>query len=85
MTRRPDPAGVATTAITNALVTDGLLEFGERPYSDGARLYEELANGDLPARAAHLMQTVHRAHGADSATLVTWDAHAGDTLIQPSK
>lgn len=67
-----------------ALITDGLLEFGERPYVDGARLHEELAGGDLPARAARLMQTVHSAHGADSATLLTWDAYAGETPIHPT-
>jgi serine/threonine protein phosphatase PrpC len=67
-----------------ALVTDGLLEFDDRPYSDAARLYDELAAGDLSAQAAHLMQAVHDAHGRDSATLVTWDAEAGETPIYPS-
>jgi serine/threonine protein phosphatase PrpC len=66
------------------LATDGLLEFGGRPYSDPGRLYDELAEGDLPARAAHLLQTVHQDGGADSATLVAWDAHAGETPIRSS-
>jgi serine/threonine protein phosphatase PrpC len=66
------------------LATDGLLEFGDRPYSDPGRLYDKFAEGDLPARAAHLLEAVHRAGGADSATLVAWDARAGETSIRPS-
>ena len=67
-----------------ALATDGLWEFGDRPYSDAVRLYDDLADGDLLAQTAHLLKAVHDAHGADSATMVMWDAHAGDTPINPS-
>jgi serine/threonine protein phosphatase PrpC len=67
------------------LVTDGLLEFGERPYVDARRLYEDLAEGgELAAQTGRLLQAVHDARGTDSATIVAWDARAGETVMYPS-
>lgn len=37
-----------------ALATNGPCEFGDRPYSDAVRLYDDLAEGDLLAQTAHL-------------------------------
>jgi serine/threonine protein phosphatase PrpC len=67
-----------------ALVTDGLLEFGERPYGDARRLYDDLAGGDLAAQTAYLLAAARDAGGADSATIIAWDAYAGETPINPS-
>jgi serine/threonine protein phosphatase PrpC len=66
------------------LATDGLLEFESSPYGDGARLYRVLATGDIGTKTAQLVQTVHDAQGKDSATVVSWDVHAGDSPMQPS-
>lgn len=67
-----------------ALVTDGLLEFGGRIYSNPVRLHAELAGGDIQARASQLMQSVHLGSGVDSATLIAWDVVAGPSDVYPS-
>jgi len=67
-----------------ALVTDGLLEFGNDRYADGARLHADLYDGDLRDRVQKLMLAVHDGRGVDSATIVAWDVVAGDTPIRPS-
>jgi hypothetical protein len=68
-----------------ALVTDGLLEFGEKRYGDGARLHAEFYDGDLGERVRQLMQAVHDGRGGDSATIIAWDVTGSDTAIQPSR
>ena len=67
------------------LVTDGLLEFGEKRYGDGARLHADLYDGDLGEAVHQLMRAVHDGRGVDSATVVAWDVMGGDTPIQPSR
>jgi hypothetical protein len=62
-----------------ALVTDGLLECGDRRYNNASRLYNDLAEGDLRAQSAHLLRCVHDARGADSATIVAMDTRAAET------
>lgn len=57
------------------LVTDGLLEFGERPFEDPTYLYTVFAalarDAESGVRAA--LEQVHRGRGLDSATVVAWD------------
>ena len=72
-------------AVRIVLVTDGLLEFGEKRYGDGARLHADLYDGDLGEAVRQLMRAVHDGRGVDSATLVAWDVIGGDTPIQPSR
>jgi hypothetical protein len=67
------------------LATDGLLEFGEKRYADGARLHADLYGADLGDGVRQLMQAVHGGGGVDSATVVAWDVTAGDMSIQPSR
>lgn len=67
------------------LATDGLLEFGERRYGDGARLHADLYGGDLGEAVRQLMQAVHDGRGDDSATVIAWDATGGDLRIEPSR
>jgi serine/threonine protein phosphatase PrpC len=67
-----------------ALVTDGLLEFGDKRYADGARLHADFYDCDLREGVHQLMQSVHDGRGTDSATVVAWDVTAGATPIQPS-
>jgi serine/threonine protein phosphatase PrpC len=67
------------------LVTDGLLELGDKRYSDGARLHADFYDGDLGEGVRQLMQAVHEGRGGDSATVVAWDVTGGDRPIQPSR
>jgi serine/threonine protein phosphatase PrpC len=68
-----------------ALVTDGLLEFGEKRYSDAAQLHADFYAGDLGEGVRHLMRAVHDGRGSDSATVVAWDVTGTHTPIQPSR
>jgi serine/threonine protein phosphatase PrpC len=67
------------------LVTDGLLEFGEKRYAVGGRLYADFFDCDLSEGMHELMQAVHDGRGNDSATVVAWDVSGGETAIQPSR
>jgi serine/threonine protein phosphatase PrpC len=67
------------------LVTDGLLEFGDKRYSNGTRLHADFYDGDLGEGVSQLMQAVHDGHGSDSATIVAWDVMGGNTALQPSR
>ena len=67
------------------LATDGLLEFGEKRYADGARLHADFYGADLGDGVRELMQAVHHGGGVDSATVVAWDVSGGDTSIRPSR
>ena len=67
------------------LVTDGLLEFGDKRYSDAKRLYADFYDGDLREGVRKLMNAVHDGGGRDSATIVAWDVLGDDTALQPSR
>lgn len=61
------------------MVTDGLLEFGTRPFEDAKTLYHLLVgdNGDthitlVQERILQLLNLVHEGRGRDSATLIHW-------------
>ena len=66
------------------LVTDGLLEFGEKRYSAAAHLHTDLYDVDLHAGVRRLMGAVHDGRGIDSATVVAWDVTSDGASIQPS-
>lgn len=67
------------------LATDGLLEFGDRRYSTGAQLHADVYEGDLDERVRRLMHAVHDGRGADSATVIAWDAVSDSPSIEPSR
>lgn len=55
------------------LVTDGLLEFGTRPFEDPRQLAQALGVGiEEPPRLLDVLRHVHAARGRDSATLIHW-------------
>ncbi|GCE47872.1 serine/threonine protein phosphatase PrpC [Thermosporothrix hazakensis] len=61
------------------LVTDGLLEYGSRPYDNPFRLYQaftdrqEVRETNLSALVQHALKRVHKEKGRDSATIIVWD------------
>lgn len=58
---------------TIALVTDGLLEFGDRPYEDPAAFADTIgAAPDLPAGIAAMLHNAHASGATDSATVIAW-------------
>jgi hypothetical protein len=62
---------------TVLLVTDGLLECGNRPFEDSLALYRLFAadtshGPDLSEATRAALQRVHRERGRDSATLLAW-------------
>ena len=65
------------------MVTDGLLEFGRRPFENPASLYHALAPGmpgdmdSLTASVHALLNRVHQERGKDSATVIAWGYHSG--------
>lgn len=55
------------------LVTDGLLEFGTRPFDNPQRLYALFAeHADAQACVAQALALVHAEGGRDSATMIHW-------------
>lgn len=61
------------------LTTDGLLEFGSRPFEGGTALAEVvMMAGDSERAVVRLLERVHRDVGRDSATLICWSTdHRG--------
>lgn len=56
-----------------ALVTDGLLEFGDRPYENPAAFAAALeASPDLSGNLMAMMRNAHASGATDSATVVAW-------------
>lgn len=57
------------------LVTDGVLECGERRYEKSSNLYEDM-NGnkeELTECVRNVLEHVHHQLGRDSATIISWD------------
>ncbi len=54
------------------LITDGLLEFGERPYEDYSKLYSQLYTQDVNYGVSNVLNRVLKEKGKDSATIIGW-------------
>lgn len=58
---------------TIAMVTDGLLEAGDRPFEDPARVSRELLSpAGVSGSMSSMLAEVHRLGGTDSATVIAW-------------
>lgn len=59
------------------LTTDGLLEFGDRPFENPVFLYQAFRLGtQLEQNVMEALQQVHNGQGQDSATIIAWDYEA---------
>ena len=68
-----------------ALATDGLLEFGERPYeAPGAFSQALLASPDLEASLRQMLVEAHKSGAADSATVVAWRTNSAEQGLEPT-
>jgi Protein phosphatase 2C len=58
-----------------ALTTDGLLEFGKRPFENPQHLYNAITTSErsLSENVRYALNTVHRDRGRDSATIIAWE------------
>jgi len=73
-----------------ALVTDGLLECGARPFERPEALYGALApgqdsDGDLASRVRACLEQVHEERGRDSATVIAWEHENPLPAAMPSR
>lgn len=59
------------------MVTDGVLECGERYYENPVHLYTDCyaapVSSDIEGSVQHVLQHVHKNFGRDSATIISWD------------
>ncbi|MBC6973296.1 protein phosphatase 2C domain-containing protein [Bacillus sp. Xin] len=57
------------------MVTDGVLECGERRYENSHHLYEDMYenNLELTTCVQNVLKHVHHQFGRDSATMISWD------------
>lgn len=68
-----------------ALATDGLLEFGERPYeAPGAFSQALLASPDLDTNLQQMLAEAHKSGAIDSATVVAWRTTATEQGLEPT-
>lgn len=73
-----------------ALVTDGLLECGARPFEQPEVLYGALAPGresgdGLASRVRACLERVHEERGRDSATVIAWEYENALSAAMPSR
>lgn len=67
------------------LVTDGLLEFGTRPFEDPRRLAEALKlEQEVPPDLLNVLAQVHGGGGRDSTTLIHWRVRHDGAVSLPS-
>jgi hypothetical protein len=70
---------------TIAMVTDGLLEVGDRPFDDPARVSRELLSpAGVSGAISSMLAEVHRLGGTDSATVIAWQVDNPDPALMPS-
>ena len=70
---------------TIVLVTDGLLEVGDRPYEDATRFSRELLSPEgLRGSVGQILAEVHRLGGTDSATVIAWQVNNSEPGLMPS-
>jgi len=56
------------------MTTDGLLEYGERPFENPKHLYQFFRyHTDVETAVAEALRQVHLGEGRDSATIIAWD------------
>lgn len=69
-----------------AMLTDGLLEFGNRPFEDPKALSDiVLKRAVRPKKAVqHLLDKVHEDGGRDSATIIFWEYDNIEPVTYPS-
>ncbi|KQW77488.1 hypothetical protein ASC89_20160 [Devosia sp. Root413D1] len=70
---------------TIAMVTDGLLEVGDRPFEDPARVSRELLSpAGVSGAVSSMLAEVHRLGGTDSATVIAWQVDNPGMGLMPS-
>jgi hypothetical protein len=70
---------------TIAMATDGLLEVGDRPFEDPARVSRELLSpAGVSGSISSLLAEVHRLGGTDSATVIAWQVDNPLAGLMPS-
>jgi len=70
---------------TIAMVTDGLLEVGDRPFEDPARVSRELLSpAGVSGSISSMLAEVHRLGGTDSATMIAWQVDHPVMGLMPS-
>jgi hypothetical protein len=70
------------------MTTDGLLEFGTRPFEDPRELHQFFApeheDAAVEAGVRGALARVHQERGRDSATVIAWNCHVTESSLQPS-
>ena len=66
------------------LVTDGLLEFGARPFEEARALADIVLNHDAKEAVETLLAHVHEGGGRDSVTIIHWRFNNVSCVSQPS-
>ena len=66
------------------LVTDGLLEFGARPFEEARALADIIMGNGAEKAIRTLLERVHEDKGRDSATLLHWRFHNASSVAYPS-
>ena len=70
---------------TIAMVTDGLLEVGDRPFEDPSRVSRELLSpAGVSGSISSMLAEVHRLGGTDSATVIAWQVDSALMGLMPS-
>lgn len=68
-----------------ALVTDGLLEFGERPYEAPAAFSQAiLTSTDLELSLKHMVIEAQKSGAKDSATVIAWRTDCQEPGLDPT-
>ena len=66
------------------LITDGLLEFGARPFEEARALADIVMGNGAEAAVQMLLERVHEDKGRDSATIIHWRCHNASRVAYPS-
>jgi hypothetical protein len=67
------------------LLTDGVLECGDRPFEDDKLLYKSLTESiDISENISNVLKEVHKQKGRDSATIIGWSYFNNHKSQRPS-
>ena len=68
------------------MVTDGVLEYGERRYETPLNLYNDMNRNNIKLEESvhHVLEHVHHQFGRDSATIISWDVENKGKATYPS-
>ncbi len=69
---------------TIALLTDGILEMGDRRYEDPAAVAAALTGGPTRDAVAHLLEGARAADAVDSCTVIAWTVDNPAPALMPS-